>query len=632
MRPFALDLAQGLFSAYSLGLSLSLGLCLAMTVDLSLVIVSGNEGHSLLPMAVAQSEVTQEFGKEIDFRTPAEQLQHEARRQGPHHEVTAWETFFEQGQGYLAAKSYERAETSFRQALRSIKKVPHSQDQLAACMRALADVLQLEDYKELSWDLYRQSLKILEKAHGENSIVLLPQLVTMGSVSELEGEYLKAIPFFSRAADIARAKLGDQSYQLAVCQSHLGHAYFCSGNSVDAEKNYRQALYLMMTQSSLPSRDALLQLLSDYNDLLLKYKGPSKNLASVYEKELLKDDTQSAGRLRAIPQSAFQQAILKREAAEQAGAITTANNLAQTDGAVETFSTVAQLLNAIPAGSAGTSSGAAGTGNTSAESVARTGSEGIDYYERMIAIDVRTLGPHHPSVARDLRGLAALYISEHRYSEAVPLLQRAIEIYSSVYPATDLSVQRLRLLLSLITDNANAAADLEASIAAESPALAAIAAGTAGGAASGTAGGAESVAPGGAENVAESVAPGGATRAQAPAPADSFGASGQVAKPILAVKIPIEAQTFEVAQRLNEIAFRTFCQGKLADARVNYSWALSSISNATGSRSVFTSACLQDYARVMRVSGYANQADQMQRESRVIAAEVLSQQLLRAYK
>jgi hypothetical protein len=74
----------------------------------------------------------------------------------------------------------------------------------------------------------------------------------------------------------------------------------------------------------------------------------------------------------------------------------------------------------------------------------------------MVAIDVKTLGPKHPSVARDLKGLAAVYVEQHRYSEARPLLERALEIYQSVYAPDDLSVQRLKVLLSLITEQAKA--------------------------------------------------------------------------------------------------------------------------------------------------------------------------------
>jgi hypothetical protein len=79
--------------------------------------------------------------------------------------------------------------------------------------------------------------------------------------------------------------------------------------------------------------------------------------------------------------------------------------------------------------------------------------------------------------------------------------------------------------------------------------------------------------------------------------------------------IPLQAQTFEVAQRLNELAFLDYSQGKLDDARNHYAFALSSIANATGRRSVFVAACLQDYLLVMLSSGRKAEADKMQTAS-----------------
>jgi hypothetical protein len=96
--------------------------------------------------------------------------------------------------------------------------------------------------------------------------------------------------------------------------------------------------------------------------------------------------------------------------------------------------------------------------------------------------------------------------------------------------------------------------------------------------------------------------------------------------------IPLQAQTFEVAQRLNELAFLDYSQGKLEDSRNHYAWALSSIANATGRRSVFVAACLQDYVLVMLSSGRKSEAEKMQMQARSILAEALSAQLLRAYK
>lgn len=479
-----------------------------------------------------------------------------------------WRTFLEQGRKQLASKSLQEAEVSFRQALRSVKREPHSVDDLVLCMQSLADVLHTEDYQEEPWKLYRHSLKQLEREYGKESVKLIPLLLTMGSVTEVEGQYKKAAEFYQRAANLAQSNIGPQSFELANCLHHLGHALSQDGPYRDAEDNYRSSLGIMMSQNALPSSEPLLELLSDYLDLLHKYTGPAKILASQYEKELLKDQVQELSKTRAVPQSAWQQE-LERQKQIQAqppslpnGESANLNNgriVIDNNGAVESFSTVAQLLSSLPSSSPSSSDAASANSATKGDQ--------IDYYERMVAIDVKTLGPKHPSVARDLKGLAAVYVEQHRYNEARPLLERALEIYQSVYAPDDLSVQRLKVLLALITEQAKAAGDT---------------------------------------------------------------ASG-VDDADLAV-IPLQAQTFEVAQRLNELAFLDYSQGKLEDSRKHYAWALSSIANATGRRSVFVAACLQDYVMVMLSSGRKAEAEKMQMQARSILAEALSAQLLRAYK
>lgn len=475
-----------------------------------------------------------------------------------------WRAFLEQGQKQLASKSLTDAEVSFRQALRSIKRVPHSVDDLVLCMKSLADLLQMEDFKEESWKLYRQALKRLEREYGKDSVKLLPILVTMGSVTEFEGEYKKAAVLYQRAADLARAHAGAQSFELANCLHHLGHSISQDGPYRDAEENYRLALSIMMAQPSLPSSDCLLELLSDYIDLLRKYTGPSKILASQYEKELLKDQVQDLDKTRAVPQSAWQQELLRQKQSQNNNGRIVIDNAPESGNNLETFSTVAQLLSSLSSTPDFNSfvSPVLDRGN---------GEDQIDYFERMVAIDAKTLGPTHPSVARDLKGLAAVYVTQHRYREARPLLEQALKIYQSVYAPDDLSVQRLRLLLSLIDEQSKVAADTS--------------------------------------NTTDS--------------ANDFADL---------VAIPLQAQTFEVAQRLNELAFLDYSQGKLEDARNHYAYALSSISNATGRQSVFVAACLQDYLLVMLSSGRKEEADKMQLQARSILAEALSAQLLRAYK
>lgn len=50
------------------------------------------------------------------------------------------------------------------------------------------------------------------------------------------------------------------------------------------------------------------------------------------------------------------------------------------------------------------------------------------YHQRTLAADEKTLGTKHPDVAKDLNGLAALYVATGRYLEAEQLMRRALAI------------------------------------------------------------------------------------------------------------------------------------------------------------------------------------------------------------
>ncbi len=60
----------------------------------------------------------------------------------------------------------------------------------------------------------------------------------------------------------------------------------------------------------------------------------------------------------------------------------------------------------------------------------------------MVETDVQSLGPEHPSVARDLSGLAAVYLVQRKYDDAKPLLMRAMAIYRKVYTPDAILVRR----------------------------------------------------------------------------------------------------------------------------------------------------------------------------------------------
>ncbi|MGH7204581.1 MAG: tetratricopeptide repeat protein [Nitrospiraceae bacterium] len=57
-------------------------------------------------------------------------------------------------------------------------------------------------------------------------------------------------------------------------------------------------------------------------------------------------------------------------------------------------------------------------------------------YQRLLAIDEKTLGPDHPDVATILYRLAKLYQARGKYAEAEPLYQRALAIREGVLGPT----------------------------------------------------------------------------------------------------------------------------------------------------------------------------------------------------
>jgi tetratricopeptide (TPR) repeat protein len=77
-------------------------------------------------------------------------------------------------------------------------------------------------------------------------------------------------------------------------------------------------------------------------------------------------------------------------------------------------------------------------------------------YRRALAIDEKSLGPHHPSVARDLNNLALLLKDTNRLAEAEPLHRRALAIDEKSlgrdHPAVATILTRLALLRAEVGD------------------------------------------------------------------------------------------------------------------------------------------------------------------------------------
>lgn len=185
-----------------------------------------------------------------------------------------------------------------------------------------------------------------------------------------------------------------------------------------------------------------------------------------------------------------------------------------------------------------------------------------DFYERMIAVDEKTLGREHPSVARDLTGLAYVYLSQKKYDQARLVINRALQIYKNAYGADPLVVKRTQFILNLI--------DRRQPVQEESP------------------------------------LPGDYLSSLPP--------------------IPMGAQTVQIALRLNFLGLLCYSEGKIDDAQKIYAWALAATARAVGEHSMIAATCLQDYARVLRSGGQKPQAERFEQTANGIVSRALAKE------
>lgn len=461
-----------------------------------------------------------------------------------------WTSAESQGKQRLALQDYTGAESFFRQALKDVRHNPAAgQVEVVTCLQNLANVLQLQQQTEESLKLYKQSLHILERKYGRNGSQLIPTLITLGSMSETEGEYLKATKYYGRALVVCKRGSSIDSLQLADCRHHLGHAWFKAGFSDKAEALYRACLNTLMNQPKLPSSALLLEVLADYTQLLSKSEGQGKILASNFQAELLKDNLSTLPRTAAVQPSDWQMSVSSRLANKSNAHVPEDQRLFSPTDSPKPV----DLPPITPDHKL-----------TDFAALEQLNQQRVDFYQRMIAVDIKSLGPTHPSVARDLTGLATVYLLQKDYAQAQPLLLKALEIYQTAYGTDSLLVKKTQGFLHLIS---------------------------------------QTQAPG-QTNVTPSID----YLTKLPA-------------------IPLASQKLEIALRLNYLAFLCYSQNKLADAERIYAWALASTRLSCGQQNMLMAGCLNDYANVLRSSGKQSEAQPLQDHAQsIMQAELIKQQ------
>lgn len=444
---------------------------------------------------------------------------------------SSWRDSFERGQTDLGLQELAKAESDFREALRLVEQQSKSPDDIASCINRLADTLALREKTAEAKSLYNRALVLLENRYGKGSVKIAPALISLGSILESEGNSEAAMAYYQRAFNLNERNYGPYSPQMVMPLHKLARASARAGHSEQAKSHYKVALNALQQQPDLAASREMQSLLKDYGDL--------SNEQDRSNQELLQD---------------FKNDLLAKQNPPQNSQVAPANdgshwqNQSQLNAGIRKDAETTEAPGVVSRQMTGLSvdETLAPAYSTMSNVIFDQGhyDQSQDFYERKVAIDIKSLGSDHPSVANDLNALAMSYISSHKYSQADVLLTRALSIYKKVYGANNILTIRTEATLAgvkLHLRQFDAAAKLYQSTL-----------------------------------------------------SFALGSLGP--------------NHLESARILNDLAYLYYLQNRLKDALTYYQWALSSTQAAVGEKDPLYGACLKDYARVLRSMGRASEA------------------------
>jgi tetratricopeptide (TPR) repeat protein len=499
----------------------------------------------------------------------------------------SWQSEYEQGKSALTERKLTEAEQFFREALKTARKGKSKAD-IETCTLKLAEVLALRNETVEAQSLYKGLLASLSSEYGSNSKNVVPVLMALGSIQESAGDHTSAMSYYQRALHINEKHFGPYSPEFAQNLHFLGKAKSGAGKPNEATKHYRQAMGILLKDPSLGASNELQSLMKDYTDLLKNTDHSDRSLIKDFNTDILKDSGTGPGPSSANPPAkpetaspqSMNPAPVQYRSTPQLERIVAAPPTDQTVTAPSSAGDSAWQIQAQTQSNASFQSQVGEDPDVASRILQKPFSDatlspaydvvndsillqnryaqGEEYYQRMIAIDIDALGPHHPSVANDLNGLAQFYMRKQNYAAAEPLLVRALGIYKQVYGENN------PLTISATTSLALSEFRL------------------------------------GKFDRASELYHDALKLSQV--------SSGQ--------------NKAETARILNELGFLNYQQGKLKESLSFYEDALSSTEAAFGERSPYTAACLRDYAKVLRTAGQTDKADAAEhRANEMIAAK-----------
>lgn len=467
-------------------------------------------------------------------------------------EDPSWSSAFASGEESLTLGNPSAAAASFRTAVNLVQKQSKVPADVDSCKLKLAQALRLTGKTAEARSLLQKLLVEVRKANDSARISKV--LMALGSIEESAGDHSGAMTYYQQALSASEKNYGPYSPEAARAFHGIGRTSYKTGNQKQATENYQRAITILSKDPNLQSAEELKTIMHEYGDLIKTNESSSDSLIKDFQKDILKKDP--AGQ----PSGWNQTGSVQTTVSAPGGSVTSGGAAGSSDfqrqsdlklqtqrmGDIGEDEKIALRGFQKPA-SEGTLRPAFKVLNDTIVDQSRY-SLSEEQYQRMVATDINSLGPNHPSVGNDLRGLAQLYIARGKFQEAKPLLQKALAIYEGAYGSKNL----------LCISTGSSLAFVEGQLG----------------------------------NRDQAVALYNKELANAQ---DTLGPSN-----------------IETAKILNALGYLYFQQGLFDKSSTVYAWALASTQKAVGENDPLLAACLKDYARVLRRLDQSTKATELE--------------------
>lgn len=482
----------------------------------------------------------------------------------------SWTEAISQGDREMEANNPKQAEAAFRLAVRLAKGESKNPFDIDRCLLKLTSALVLLGKIQEANEILQSMLARLDRDYGAESSHAAPVLMALGSIQESAGDHERAMFYYKKALALTEKHYGPYSPLAGGILHGMGRINTRAGNRNEAADNYKRAITILSRNPNLEAAAQLEHLTHDYADFLKNNDDSDRSLLDDFRRSIDLPTGSRSDQTSRDPNVSYSEIQSPGAAKSEANASGTQLRPPMSTSSVKSAwqlqceqrldtlrqgqsdenTQVALRGVDLPPDGSGTLKPAFKVLGDTINTQNRYGM-GESQYKRMIATDIDSLGPHHPSVANDLTGLAQLYMAQKRHADAQPLLIRALAIYEQAYGADN--------ALTISTRASLAAAEFQLG--------------------------------------------------QIDKAAAHFNDALNAAQAILG------PNSLETATILNGLAYLYFYKGDLERSATFYKWAIASTERSVGTTDPLLAACFKDYAQVLRRLGRNSEASSMESQA-----------------